>query len=847
MSKRLASPPKAGVKSQKLEEASKECIYIIDRRISAARLKHLKEIAKKKGFQISDRLDTSVTHVVTSLPTREKVNEVLDSSISEDAHVVQLECRLLPVSVNYVVKNEDIPLRVFPVHPSSVVIKHDDYTYACERPTPLHHHNEDITKALEVLEKYYLHLDYKSGDTRSMAFRRAAAAIKAFPKKMKAVDEATSLPRIGKHSLQVIQDVLENGVSEEAEKHTKSEWFQSMELFCSIYGCASATAHKWYNLGLRTLDDVQQCDNIELTEVQKLGFQYYGDLSMPVTRTQTQCIKEFIEKELTAIYPGATVEAVGGYRRGKGASHDVDLLISHPDVTGLLDDFTGKLKLKGLMIHCDITTGNNTLASTELDHTNQAVSKYTPDGKQKKVKFDHLDKAFCVMKLSAEQCGCTEKWPQKVFRVDLIVAPPKQYACALLSWTGSKQFNRSLRQYSYKKCGKTVTAHSVYDTFKIINQHKKDCGQYDRTSNRQINSGSYGGNKRSLGARRNVGNKFIPPVKGEEDDNRVGMMRPGSGSGTANSSSKLPPELEGDERLKNIEPKMVEMIMNEIMDHSAPVHWDDIAGLQFAKNTIKEIVVFPMLRPDIFTGLRGPPKGILLFGPPGTGKTLIGKCIASQAGATFFSISASSLTSKWIGEGEKMVRALFAVAWCYEPAVIFIDEIDSLLSQRSDTEHEASRRMKTEFLIKLDGVTVANSDRILLVGATNRPQEIDEAARRRLVKRLYIPLPDAAARKQIVKNLMQQQPHSLSDDDINNISQQTDGYSGADVANLCSEAAMGPIRSISVEEIQHISTDQVRPVVYQDFIEALSVIRPSVSVKDLEVYEEWNKLYGCGR
>lgn len=141
-------------------------------------------------------------------------------------------------------------------------------------------------------------------------------------------------------------------------------------------------------------------------------------------------------------------------------------------------------------------------------------------------------------------------------------------------------------------------------------------------------------------------------------------------------------EEEEDPRYKNIDSKMVEMVKNEIMDQGDPVDWDDIAGLEFAKKTVKEIVVLPLKRPDLFFGLRGPPKGLLLFGPPGTGKTLIGKCIASRSGSTFFSISASSLTSKWVGEGEKMVRALFAVAKVHQPSVVFIDEIDSLLTAR---------------------------------------------------------------------------------------------------------------------------------------------------------------------
>ncbi|KAL7383031.1 hypothetical protein ABVT39_003620 [Epinephelus coioides] len=387
--------------------------------------------------------------------------------------------------------------------------------------------------------------------------------------------------------------------------------------------------------------------------------------------------------------------------------------------------------------------------------------------------------------------------------------------------------------------GQAGTDQRAGNTFKtareqfIVDQQKKHSNQPQRGQT----TGMAATIKKSLGANRPRGtfSKFVSPMPRQEEEE----------GGTSRNSNQEPQIL--DERLKNFEPKIVELIMSEIMDHGPPVAWDDIAGLEFAKTTIKEIVVWPMLRPDIFTGLRGPPKGILLFGPPGTGKTLIGKCIACQSGATFFSISASSLTSKWVGEGEKMVRALFAIARCHQPAVIFIDEIDSLLSQRTDGEHDSSRRIKTEFLVQLDGAATAAEDRILVVGATNRPQEIDEAARRRLAKRLYIPLPEASARRQIVTNLMAQEKNQLRESELESVVTATEGFSGADMTQLCREAALGPIRSIQLSDIATITADQVRPILHNDFQEALKTVRPSVSSKDLELYEEWNKTFGCGR
>jgi len=368
----------------------------------------------------------------------------------------------------------------------------------------------------------------------------------------------------------------------------------------------------------------------------------------------------------------------------------------------------------------------------------------------------------------------------------------------------------------------------------------------------EINFASYGGVKKCLGTRPGPASGFKPPVKQEEQQpEQINMNRVMAAAANPNSfqqqgNNEENPELL-DPRYKNIDQKMIELIMNEIMDNGAPVNWNDIAGLQFQKKCVKEIVVLPMLRPDIFTGLRGPPKGLLLFGPPGTGKTLIGKCIASQSKSTFFSISASSLTSKWVGEGEKMVRALFAVAKVHQPSVIFIDEIDSLLSARSESEHESSRRMKTEFLVQLDGAGTDGAERILIVGATNRPQELDEAARRRLVKRLLIPLPEAEARLQIIQNLLGKEKNDLSEEDVSEIVSKSDGYSGADMANLCREAAMGPIRSMDLSLIENMDVEQVRPINKQDLLDALRQVKASVSDQDLQMYEDWNEKYGAGK
>ncbi|EOD05369.1 hypothetical protein EMIHUDRAFT_62433, partial [Emiliania huxleyi CCMP1516] len=276
------------------------------------------------------------------------------------------------------------------------------------------------------------------------------------------------------------------------------------------------------------------------------------------------------------------------------------------------------------------------------------------------------------------------------------------------------------------------------------------------------------------------------------------------------------------------------------------VTWEEIAGLSYAKQSVREITVWPLLRPDIFTGQRRPPRGLLLFGPPGTGKTLIAKAIAAEDNATFFSISASSLMSKWMGDSERLVRALFGVARARKPSVIFIDEVDSLVSS-SLGEHDSTIRVRNEILVQMDGVAGADANESLLfVGATNRPQQLDDAARRRLSKRLLIPLPDAAGRREMLTRGLADLVHAIGEADIGSLLQATDGYSGSDMAALCREAAMGPCRDPGFEAalLRGVHSSEMRPIRLSDFEDALGAIRASVGPGELAAFEEWNRNFG---
>lgn len=315
-----------------------------------------------------------------------------------------------------------------------------------------------------------------------------------------------------------------------------------------------------------------------------------------------------------------------------------------------------------------------------------------------------------------------------------------------------------------------------------------------------------------------------------------------------------------------------------IMTEKPDIKWDDVAGLKAAKEALQETVILPTRFPQLFTGKRQPWHGILLYGPPGTGKSYLAKACATEADATFFSISSSDLVSKWMGESERLVRNLFEMARENKPAIIFIDEVDSLCGARGESgEGDAARRIKTEFLAQMDGVGKQSAG-ILVLGATNTPWDLDSAIRRRFEKRIYIPLPEIEARTTLLKLHLGDTPHQLQHADFTSIASRTDGFSGADMSILVRDAIYEPVRRCRrakffkrvsktgaddvagefwtpcspgdpqrVEKsLMEINGKELREpdVMPADFEAAIEKVRPSVSPDDLKQHQEFTNNFG---
>ncbi|CAL5870192.1 uncharacterized protein PFLUO_LOCUS4427 [Penicillium psychrofluorescens] len=352
-------------------------------------------------------------------------------------------------------------------------------------------------------------------------------------------------------------------------------------------------------------------------------------------------------------------------------------------------------------------------------------------------------------------------------------------------------------------------------------------------------------------------------------DNRKKPSALGSNGSVAQGSGKGDKEEDGEDADAK---KLRSALQGAILSDKPNIKWEDVAGLEGAKEALKEAVILPIKFPHLFTGKRQPWKGILLYGPPGTGKSYLAKAVATEANSTFFSVSSSDLVSKWMGESERLVKQLFNMARENKPAIIFIDEVDALCGPRGEGESEASRRIKTELLVQMDGVG-KDSKGVLILGATNIPWQLDAAIRRRFQRRVHISLPDINARMKMFMLAVGSTPCELTQVDYRSLAEMSDGYSGSDISIAVQDALMQPIRKIQTathyKKVTHedaekftpcspgdagamemtwlsIEAEQLLepPLVLKDFIKAVRNSRPTVSHEDLQRNAEWTEEFG---
>ncbi|XP_054350736.1 DNA-directed DNA/RNA polymerase mu isoform X1 [Pongo pygmaeus] len=467
-------------------------IYLVEPRMGRSRRAFLTGLARSKGFRVLDACSSEATHVVMEETSAEEAVSwqerrmaaappgctppaLLDISwLTESLGAGQ------PVPVECRHRLEVAGPRKGPLSPAWMP------AYACQRPTPLTHHNTGLSEALETLAEA---AGFEGSEGRLLTFCRAASVLKALPSPVTTLSQLQGLPHLGEHSSRVVQELLEHGVCEEVERVRRSERYQTMKLFTQIFGVGVRTADRWYREGLRTLDDLREQPQ-KLTQQQKAGLQHHRDLSTPVLRSDVDALQQAVEEAVGQVLPGATVTLTGGFRRGKLQGHDVDFLISHPkegQEAGLLprvmrclqDQVRASLLPKS---HCwpmppppALSAPRGGLSHARLSpqglilyHQHQHSSWESPTCLAQQSHMDAFERSFCIFRLpqppGAAVGGSTRPCPSwKAVRVDLVVAPISQFHFALLGWTGSKLFQRELRRFSRKEKGLWLNSHGLFD------------------------------------------------------------------------------------------------------------------------------------------------------------------------------------------------------------------------------------------------------------------------------------------------------------------------------------------------------------------------------------------------
>ncbi|XP_076613428.1 DNA-directed DNA/RNA polymerase mu isoform X2 [Chaetodon auriga] len=461
-------------------------LFLLERKMGASRRAFLSQLGRGKGFQVEDSFSQSVSHVISENNRGDEVRAWLDSQVRGQTPV-----HLLDVSWYTESMRAGRPVEILDRHKlqqadEAEVVVFSVPGYACQRRTTLDNHNSVLTDALSLLAE---NAELSEDDGRGVAFRRAAAVLKALPGAVTDMTQLRGLPCLGGHSLRVIKEILENGASSEVESTKQSERYKALKVLTGIFGVGAKTADRWIKEGICDLHQLQDSGQT-LNRTQRAGLDHYDDLSRPVTKAEADAIGEVVEGAVASVLPGARVTLIGGFRRGKLTGHDVDFLITHPEEgreVGLMPKVVSWLESRGFLLY-QKTTRNSYLESktgpgrpsSNMDRFERCLSIFKLTEEERGGNTETLTES-CLQSLStpdpnpqphaqthrggpeAGQTNPAGRRPWRAVRVDLVVSPISQFAFALLGWTGSKLFERELRRWAAHEKTMSLSSHALYD------------------------------------------------------------------------------------------------------------------------------------------------------------------------------------------------------------------------------------------------------------------------------------------------------------------------------------------------------------------------------------------------